>query len=73
MAVDAAAALLDTRWDTEAATVGGLVTAALGHLPVPGERATVGSYEFEVERVAGHALDSALVRRIVQDESKAEE
>jgi len=73
MAVDAAAALLGTQWDTEATTVGGLVTAALGHLPVPGERATVGSYEFEVERVASHALDSALARRIVQEESEAEE
>ncbi|MDA1184220.1 MAG: hemolysin family protein [Acidobacteria bacterium] len=73
MAVDAAAALLGTQWDTEATTVGGLVTAALGHLPVPGERATVGSYEFEVERVASHALDSALARRVVPEETGTEE
>jgi CBS domain containing-hemolysin-like protein len=73
MAVDDAAALLGTQWETEATTVGGLVTAALGHLPVPGERATVGNYEFEVERVVNRALDSALARRVVQEETGAEE
>ncbi len=73
MAVDDAAALLGTHWETEATTVGGLVTAALGHLPVPGERATVGSYEFEVERVASHALDSALARRVAPEETGREE
>ena len=72
MAVDDAAALLNTRWEAEATTVGGLVTAALGHLPVPGERATVGNYEFEVERVASHAVDSALARR-VREETGADE
>ena len=73
MAVDDAAALLDTRWDTEATSVGGLITAALGHLPVAGERATIGSYEFEVERVAHHALGSALARRVAPDATGAEE
>lgn len=69
MAVDDAAALLETRWDTEATSVGGLITAALGHLPVFGERVTVGSYEFEVERIAHHALESALARRVIHDTS----
>jgi putative hemolysin len=73
MAVNDAAALLDTRWDTEATSVGGLITAALGHLPVAGERATIGSYEFEVERVAHHALGSALARRVAPDATGAEE
>ena len=73
MAVDDAAALLNTRWETEAATVGGLITAALGHLPVPGERATVGNYEFEVERVANRALDSSLARRVAPEEAGDEE
>ena len=72
MAVDDAAALLGTQWETEATTVGGLVTAALGHLPVPGERATVGRYEFEVERVASNALDSALARRVAPEETGRE-
>ena len=53
MAVDDAAAQLNTQWKTDATTIGGLVTAALGHLPVPGDRATVGDYEFEVERGRG--------------------
>ena len=73
MPVDDAATLLGTQWETEAATVSGLVTAALGHLPVPGERATVGSYEFEVERVSNRALDSTLARRVVPEETGGEE
>jgi CBS domain containing-hemolysin-like protein len=73
MAVDAAAARLNTEWDTDATTVGGLVTAALGHLPVPGERATVGDYEFEVERVTDRALDSVLAHRVVPEETGTEE
>jgi CBS domain containing-hemolysin-like protein len=64
MAVDDAAALLEAQWDTEAATVGGLVIAALGHLPAPGERVTIGDYEFEVERVADRALVSTLAHRL---------
>jgi CBS domain containing-hemolysin-like protein len=72
MAVDDAAALLDTTWETEAATVGGLVTAALGHLPAPGDRATVGDYEFEVERVADRALASVLAKRRRLDDGETE-
>ena len=72
MEVDDAAALLGTQWETEATTVGGLVTAALGHLPIQGERATVGSYEFEVERVANRALDSALARRVFPEDTGTE-
>jgi putative hemolysin len=68
MSVDDAAALLDTSWHTEATTVGGLVTGALGHLPVSGERTTIGSYTFQVERVVNRALASALARRIGQDD-----
>lgn len=73
MAVDDAAVLLNSEWDTDATTVGGLVTAALGHLPVSGERATVGDYEFEVERVTDRALDSVLARRVVPEETGSEE
>ncbi len=73
MAADDAAALLRTQWDTDATTVGGLVTAALGHLPVAGDRATVGDYEFEVERVANRALVSALARRIAPEKTGADE
>lgn len=64
MAVDDAAALLETTWETEATTVGGLVTAALGELPASGDRVDVGEYEFEVERIAERAIDSVLARRV---------
>ena len=73
MAVNDAASLLNTQWDTDATTVGGLVTAALGRLPVPGDRATVGDCEFEVERVADRAPDSVLARRVVPHEAGREE
>jgi CBS domain containing-hemolysin-like protein len=64
MPVDDAAALLETRWETEATTVGGFITAALGALPARGDRVTIGEYEFEVERIADRAIDSVLARRV---------
>ena len=64
MAVDDAAAALKAVWETDASTVGGMITAALGHLPVPDERVIVGNYELEVERVAERALESVLARRV---------
>lgn len=64
LSVDDAAPLLRTKWDSEATTIAGLVTEALGHLPVPGELVTVGDYEFEVERVAERALISVIARRL---------
>ena len=73
MAVDDAAATLRTAWETDATTVAGLVTAALGHLPAPGEHVTVGEYEFEVERVAERAVESVLARRTVADVTEGDE
>jgi putative hemolysin len=65
MSVEDAAALLDVSpWPTVAAVVGGFVTAALGHLPVPGEHVTVEGFELTVERVAGHAVETVLARPI---------
>jgi putative hemolysin len=64
LSVDDAALLLKTSWDSEATTIGGLVTEALGHLPSAGEVVTIGDYEFEVERVAQRALTSVLARRV---------
>ncbi len=61
MTVDDAAATLETTWDTDAATVGGMVTEALGHLPAPGELVAIGPHEFEVERVADRAVESVIV------------
>jgi putative hemolysin len=73
MAVDDAATLLKTTWETDSATVGGLVTAALGHLPVPGETVAIGDYEFEVERVAQRAVESVAARRLTPEPVEAEE
>lgn len=64
MSADDAASMLQTQWETDATTVAGLITEALGHLPIAGERVTIGQYEFEVERVRERALTSALARRI---------
>ncbi|MBI3047531.1 MAG: HlyC/CorC family transporter [Acidobacteria bacterium] len=73
MAVDDAAALLHTAWETEATTVGGLVTATLGQLPASGDRVDVGDYEFEVERLADRAIDSVLARRITPQRAESEQ
>jgi Mg2+/Co2+ transporter CorC len=72
MAVDDAEVLLNTELDSEATTIGGLVTAALGRLPVPGDTATVGDYEFEVERVADRAAESLLARPVVTEPRESE-
>ena len=69
MAVDDAAALLRTRWDTDVTTVAGLVAEELGHLPVAGEKVVVGDYELEVERIADRVLESALARRVRREVS----
>lgn len=58
-------------WQGDADTVGGLVTASLGHLPDPGERVTLAGVEVEVERVANHAVGTVLVTpRAVAAESR---
>jgi CBS domain containing-hemolysin-like protein len=71
MAVHDAAATLGTSWDTDATTVGGLVTAALGDLPEPGDQATIGRYQFQVERVVDRAIESVLALRREEEEANA--
>jgi CBS domain containing-hemolysin-like protein len=73
MAVDDAGSMLRTRWESEAMTVGGLVTEALGHLPVSGETVTIGDYDFEVERVAERAVESVVARRVVPERDEEED
>jgi CBS domain containing-hemolysin-like protein len=73
MGVDEAATVLDAKWESDAATVGGLVTEALGHIPVPGETVTIGEYEFEVERIAGRALQSVVARHLSPPRDQAGE
>jgi CBS domain containing-hemolysin-like protein len=69
--VDAAAAL-DAPLETEATTVGGYVTEALGRLPVPGDTVTIDGYSFRVEGVADRAIESVVATRITPpDEDEA--
>jgi CBS domain containing-hemolysin-like protein len=67
MSVEEAATLLRTSFETDASTIGGLVTAALGHLPAVGEIAIIGEYEFEVERVDGRVVRSVIAWRTVPE------
>ena len=68
MSVEDAAVLLDLEpWPTDAATVGGLVVSELGHLPSAEERVTLGEVELTVERVAGHAVETVLARRVERE------
>ncbi len=68
MSVEDAAVLLNLEpWPTDAATVGGLVTSELGHLPAPAETVTLGDVELTVERVAGHAVETVLARRMERE------
>jgi putative hemolysin len=73
MPVEDAATFLGVKWETEAATVNGFVTEALGHLPTPRERVVIGDFEFEVEEVRRRALVSVLARRIRREEPAEEE
>jgi putative hemolysin len=72
MAIQDAATTLDTEWETDAATVGGMVIEGLGHLPTPGEIVDIGTFEFEIEAVADRAVESVLVRKLVTQQ-KADE
>ncbi|MGH8184311.1 MAG: HlyC/CorC family transporter [Rhodanobacteraceae bacterium] len=49
--------------DEEYDTVGGLVTAAIGHLPDPGEAATLGDYAFDVTRADDRRVLQFRVRK----------
>ena len=49
--------------DEEYDTVGGLVTAAIGHLPDPGETASLGDYSFDVTRADDRRVLQFRVRK----------
>jgi putative hemolysin len=70
LSAEDACVLLRTRWETDATTVAGLVTEHLGHLPVPGESVTIGSFEFAVERVRGHAVETVTASRTAEEEPR---
>ena len=73
MPVEDAAAFLGTTWDTTAATVNGVMTEALGHLPTAGDRVVIGDFEFRVEGVHRRAVVTALARRIKEAKSDEDE
>lgn len=64
MPVHKAARLLNAKWETEAATLGGFVTAELEHLPEGGEQVVLGNVELTVEQVAEHAVKFIIARRL---------
>jgi CBS domain containing-hemolysin-like protein len=66
MGLEDARLLLETTWETDASTLGGLVTEALGHIPSEGDTAVVGDYEFEVEQVKDRIPQSVVAKRVVQ-------
>jgi CBS domain containing-hemolysin-like protein len=68
LTVHDAATALNVKWDTNAATVGGMVIEALGHLPVPEECVDIGPFEFEIERIVDRAVESVVVRRLLPPE-----
>jgi len=47
----------------EAATLGGYLAAQLGHVPQPGERVMVSSWDIIVERATDHRVVSARLER----------
>jgi magnesium and cobalt exporter, CNNM family len=71
MSIDDAATALNTTWDTDATTVGGMVIAALGHLPIAGETVVIGDYVVEVERVAGKVLESVVATPVERTETES--
>jgi len=71
--VDDTQALFGATWNTAAATVAGMVIEALGHLPTPGERVTLGAVEFEVEGVNDRTPASIVARRADTTEGQPHE
>jgi putative hemolysin len=67
MSVDDAEVFARTHWDSEATTVGGMVTEYLGHLPAVGEQVVIGTFEFTVEGVVGYTIETVLARRIADE------
>ena len=59
-----AAALLGVELQEEAATLGGLVVAELGRLPAQGDVVEFAGHRWQVERLAGRAVESMLASRL---------
>jgi putative hemolysin len=72
MTIQDAAAALATKWETDAATVGGMVIEALGHIPTTGERISIGEYDFEIERLVDRAVESVIAVKLPMPRSEDE-
>ena len=72
MAVDDAAALLNTSWETDASTAGRPRHGEWLAGCTAGDRVTVGEYELEVERVAERAVQTLIATRVVPTPVEAE-
>jgi CBS domain containing-hemolysin-like protein len=60
LSLDAAAAWTRVRWQHNAATVGGVVTAMLGRIPKAGDRVTIQGVPIEVEAVGRTSVTSVI-------------
>ncbi len=67
--LELAAPWIGVLWEAESYTISGLVMERLGRLPVQGDQLTVDGVEIEVERMRGRAIESLLVRPIVQEDT----
>ena len=65
MGVDDAAMLLETTWETDATTVGGLVTEALGHIPAGPRRSSSATSSSRSSGSADRTRSRSRVRRVV--------
>ncbi|MEN8243079.1 MAG: transporter associated domain-containing protein, partial [Chloroflexota bacterium] len=56
--------LYDFKWnhDLKAVTIGGLLMAALGDIPIAEDKITIGNAELTVEEIEGMAVKSVLVK-----------
>jgi Mg2+/Co2+ transporter CorC len=41
-----------------------MVIEALGHIPTPGERISIGEYDFEIEHLADRAVESVIAVKL---------
>ena len=67
LAVDDAVQWVRAPWRKTAATVGGVVTAALGRSPRPGDRVVIDGVDVEVEQVEHRAVVSVIARPAGRD------
>ncbi|HUH13655.1 MAG TPA: hemolysin family protein [Longimicrobiales bacterium] len=68
MLLHEASTWVETPWQGDADTVGGLVMERLGRIPAAGDRLDIDGVEVEVEAVERHAVDTVLARPPADEE-----